>query len=193
MSLTKNWFPGTRAGQLAMGKNRAVILSARGAAQNVATRTPVATAQCKEAFDRAGHGHQEAVFSQAAAHRRGHGSLGLKPRDNSHTPAKAPAAQVTGETFLVGHHERGIRIVYVTGEPDDKANKGYRVWYGVIAPGETPPAGPDDLRKSFFTRRKKDVIEFGFGDSGKAVYFAVQIENDGKKGPWGPMVNALIP
>jgi hypothetical protein len=25
------------------------------------------------------------------------------------------------------------------------------------------------------------------------VYFAVQIENDGKKGPWGPMISALIP
>jgi hypothetical protein len=30
-------------------------------------------------------------------------------------------------------------------------------------------------------------------DSGKTAYFAVQIENDGKKGVWGPMVSALIP
>jgi hypothetical protein len=36
-------------------------------------------------------------------------------------------------------------------------------------------------------------MEFGFGDSGKTAYFCIQIENDGKKGPWGPMVNALIP
>ncbi|GHV42376.1 hypothetical protein AGMMS49546_20740 [Spirochaetia bacterium] len=36
------------------------------------------------------------------------------------------------------------------------------------------PANPDDLRKSFFTKRKKDVIEFDFGDSGKTAYFAVQ-------------------
>jgi hypothetical protein len=41
--------------------------------------------------------------------------------------------------------------------------------------------------------RKKDVIEFDFGDSGKTAYFAVQIENDGKKGQWWPMVSALIP
>jgi hypothetical protein len=38
-----------------------------------------------------------------------------------------------------------------------------------------------------------DVIEFDFEDSGKTVYFAVQIENDGKKGLWGPLAQALIP
>jgi hypothetical protein len=37
------------------------------------------------------------------------------------------------------------------------------------------------------------VIEFEYGDSGKTAYFAVQVENSGKKGPWGPMVSALIP
>jgi hypothetical protein len=54
------------------------------------------------------------------------------------------------------------------------------------------PPRPEDLRK-FFTRRKKDVIGFDFGNSGKTAYFAVQVENGGKKGPWGPPVSALIP
>jgi hypothetical protein len=62
-----------------------------------------------------------------------------------------------------------------------------------MGPGETPPANPEELRKSFYTQRKKDLIEFDFGDSGKTAYFAVMIENDGKKGPWGPMMSALIP
>jgi hypothetical protein len=53
----------------------------------------------------------------------------------------------------------------------DPANKGCRIWYRVAAPGETPPANPDELHKSFYTKRKKDVIEFEFGDSGKAAYF----------------------
>jgi hypothetical protein len=39
---------------------------------------------------------------------------------------------------------------------------------------------------------EKDVIEFDFGDSGKTAYFAVQLVNEGKKGPWGPLVNAFI-
>jgi hypothetical protein len=120
-------------------------------------------------------------------------SLGLKPRDSTPTPSGNPAAQVTVETYLVGRHELGVKIVYVTGNPDDRANKGFRIWYSLTAPGEAPPASPDDLRKSFYTRRKKDLIEFDFGDSGKTAHFAVQVENDGKKGPWGPMVSAIVP
>ncbi|MDR1910078.1 MAG: hypothetical protein LBQ35_09230 [Spirochaetaceae bacterium] len=102
------------------------------------------------------------------------------------------AAQVTVETCLVGRHELGVRIVYVTGSAAGPANKGCRIWYTVVAPGETPPANPGDLHKSFYIKRKKDLIEFDFGDSGKTAHFAVQVENDGRKGPWGPLVNALI-
>jgi hypothetical protein len=120
-------------------------------------------------------------------------ALGLKPHDPIPTPSGPPTAQVTIETYLAGRHELGVKIIYVTGSPSDPANKGYRIWYSVIGQGETPPTNPDDLRKSFYTKRKKDLIEFDFGDSGKTVYFAVQIENEGKKGPWGPLVSALIP
>jgi hypothetical protein len=41
--------------------------------------------------------------------------------------------------------------------------------------------------------RKKDVVQFDYGESGKNAYFAVQVENGGKQGPWGPLVSALIP
>jgi hypothetical protein len=98
------------------------------------------------------------------------------------------------ETFLRGPGELGFRIVYVSGDPHDRANGGYRVWYRVIAPGETPPAQPEDLRKSFFTRRKWDFIGFDYADSGKSAYIAVQIESGGgEKGKFGPMVSAVIP
>jgi hypothetical protein len=120
-------------------------------------------------------------------------SLGLKIPDTTPTPSGDPTAQVTVETYLVGRHELGVKIIYVTGTATDPANKGYRIWYTVLTQGETPPVNPDDLRKSFYTKRKKDVIEFDFGDSGKVAFFAVQIENEGKKGPWGPLVQALIP
>jgi hypothetical protein len=119
--------------------------------------------------------------------------LSLKIPDHTPTPSGSPSSQVTIETYLVGRHELGVKIIYVTGSATDQANKGYRIWYSVVAQGETPPTNPDDLRKSFFTKRKKDVIEFDFGDSGKTAFFAVQIENEGKKGPWGPLVSALIP
>jgi hypothetical protein len=120
-------------------------------------------------------------------------ALSSKARDGTATPSGPPVSQCTIETYRVGRHELGIRIVYVTGSPEEAANKGYRIWYSVAAPGEAAPANPEELRKSFFTKRKKDVMEFDFGDSGKTCHMAVQIENEGKKGPWGPLVNALIP
>ena len=161
------------------------------------TRTPVATADCRAAF------HAMAELMRDTKRRyfltpplvdpTDYISLGLKPHDGAPTPGGTPTAQVTIETYLVGRHELGIKIVYVTGDPNDAANKGYRVYYKVTVPGSAPPTAPGELIKSFYTKRKKDLMEFDFGDSGKTAFFAVQIENDGKKGPWGPMVSALIP
>jgi hypothetical protein len=165
-------------------------------AKNETTRTPVATAQCKEAFDALTafmRDFKRRYFLSPPLLDSDYVSLGLKPHDSTPTASGTPTAQVTVETYLLGRHELGVRIIYVVGSPTDPANKGYRIWYSVVAPGEAPPVNPDDLRKSFYTKRKKDVIEFDFGDSGKTAYFAVQIENEGKKGPWGPLVNALIP
>jgi hypothetical protein len=221
MAPTKDWLLTTRDGILAMARDwLAVCLGKKTAwnipdsameelitlrtaagnaletAKNETTRTPAATAQCKEAFD--------ALTAFMRDFKRRHFlspplldsdyiSFGLKPRDPIPTPSGPPTAQVPVETYLLGRHELGVKIIYVVGSPADPANKGYRIWYSVIAQGETPPTNPDDLRKSFYTKRKKDVIEFDFGDSGKTAYFSVQIENEGKKGPWGPLVQALIP
>jgi hypothetical protein len=165
-------------------------------AKNETTRTPVATAQCKEAFDALTdfmRDFKRRYFLSPPLLDSDYVSLGLKPHDPIPTPSGPPTAQVTVETYLIGRHELGVKMIYVTGSATDPANKGYRIWYRVVAPGETPPANPGDLHESFFTKRKKDVIEFEFGDSGKTAYFAVQIENEGKKGPWGPLVSALIP
>jgi hypothetical protein len=62
-----------------------------------------------------------------------------------------------------------------------------------VGPGEKTPETPKDLHTSFSTRRKKEVVDFGYESSGKMVYFAVQVENGKLKGPWGPLVSALIP
>jgi hypothetical protein len=221
MAATKDWLPSARSEILAMADDwiavcttkqtywnipgtaltelttlRDTAATALETAKNETTRTPVATAQCKEAFDALTafmRDFKRRYFLSPPLLDSDYISLGLKIPDPIPTPSGPPTAQVTVETYLLGRHELGVRIIYVVGTAADPANKGYRIWYSVIAPGETPPANPDDLRKSFYTKRKKDVIEFEFGDSGKTAYFAVQIENEGKKGPWGPLVNALIP
>ncbi|MDR2516618.1 MAG: hypothetical protein LBC88_04460 [Spirochaetaceae bacterium] len=221
MAASKDWLPASREGILAMAAGwqsvagasagvwnipAAVLLelgnlaeaaeSALATAKNETTRTPVATARCKEAFETLiakMRDLKKRYFLTPPLQDSDYVALGLKPRDNIPTASGTPTAQVTVETYLIGRHELGVKIIYVTGNPLDAANKGYRIWYLVTAPGEDIPASPDDLRKSFFTKRKKDVIDFDFGDSGKTAYFAVQVENENKKGPWGPIVSALIP
>jgi hypothetical protein len=221
MSKTTDWFPTTRSAQLVLAKtwaNRmgikkadwnipdAFVISFMGTvnaaeaalntASNEVSRTTVTNALCREAFkalEDLMRDTKRRYFLQPPLLDSDLISLSLKPKDNHPTPVGNPTAQVTLETFLLGRHELGIRIIYITGSPDDPANKGYRIWYAVVGPGETPPAGPEDLHKSFYTKRRKDKIEFDFDASGKTCYMAVQVENDGKKGPWGPMISALIP
>ncbi|MHB9293101.1 hypothetical protein Holit_02221 [Hollandina sp. SP2] len=182
MSTTRDWLPASREQQPAMAKDwqsvatanaqawgipAAVLTELNGliqiadtalaTAQNETTRIPVATAQCRVAFEALGEKMRDMkrrYFFTPPLTDADYISLGLSPT----TPPTASGtltAQVTVETYLVGRHELGVKIIYVTGSPTDPANKGYRIWYSVIASGETPPANPDDLRKSFFTKRKK--------------------------------------
>lgn len=221
MNVRSDWLPSTREGQLAMAKNWQSVAGAKmgawgipqsvmdelGAriqaaesiladAKNETKRTPVVTAECKRVFEAlvdTMRDMKRRFFLCPPLTEPDLVSLGLKPHDTKPTPSGKPTAQAMVETFLVGRYELGIRLVYVSGDPDDPANKGCRVHYAVVAPGEAPPDGPDDLHKSFFTHRKKDMILFAYGDSGKTAYIAVQVENNGLKGQWGPMIQAVIP
>jgi hypothetical protein len=222
MAYNKDWLPAGRADQIVMCKNWISIMSpadvrtkwgiptdefqelgtrfaeAQALLQKAQSsdRTPVINEQCREAFEalttimRFFKGHRFLVPPLTNADLI---SLGLVPHDTHPTPTGNPKAEVTVETFLLGRHELGIHIIYVSGDPQDKANKGYRIWYKVVPPGGEPVTSPEQLDKSFFTRRKKDVLHFNYEDSGKTAYIAVQIENDGKKGPWGPMISTIIP
>jgi hypothetical protein len=160
-----------------LAARRDAARAALEAAQNEAVRTPASNTRCRESFD--------ALTGFIRDFKRRY--FLLPPFDG------VPTAQVIVETYRVGSHELGVRITYVAGNPDDKANKGYRIWYSVVAPGETPPSRPEELSQSFYTQRKTDLIGFAHTDSGSTVWFAVQIENEGRKGGWGPMVQAQIP
>jgi hypothetical protein len=216
-----DWLPAGREDQLSMAKGWKIVLdtkanawgvppasvqeldaktqtadTALATAKNETTRTPVATAHCKTAFEEmiAVMRHiKRKYFTEPELTEADFISLGLKIPDTHPTASGTPTAQATIETFLVGRHELGVKIIYLTGNPGDPANKGYRIWYKVIAPGEAPPTSPEDLPKSFSTKRKRDVMEFDFGASGSTCCMAVQIENESRKGPWGPLVSALIP
>jgi hypothetical protein len=220
MSKSTDWFPNSReniirmartwgtqfdlngpawdipAGEITIFKTRTTQLDALFQQhKNNEERTPVGTQQLNAAFNDMEKSMRN-FYRLYILNRRSdieRVALDLRPIDHNKTPLGPPTAQVTLEIFLRGRHELGIRIVYLVGSPDDKENKGYRIWYKAADHGETPPASPEGLTKSFYTKRKKDVIPFEYNDSGKTAFMAVQVENDGKKGPWGPMINAVIP
>jgi hypothetical protein len=115
-------------------------------------------------------------------------NMGVPIRDTHPTPSGVPTTRAIVETFLEGRNQLGVNVVYVSGDPDDPANAGFRIWYTAQGPDEPPPAGPEDLHKSFFTHRKKNLIEFDYHDSGKTAWFSVVIENGpGKQGSPGAL------
>jgi hypothetical protein len=163
MSTSKDWLPNDCEGQLSMAKDWLPVMTANAVpwnipaaaiteftaltnaaeaalaeAKNEATRTPVATALCREAFKALNDRERDTkrrYFLSPPLTEADFAALGLA----RHTPGGGgkPTSQVTVETFLAGRHELGVRVVYVTGSPTDPANKGYRIWYSVIAPGGT--------------------------------------------------------
>jgi hypothetical protein len=159
-------------------------------------RTPVVTEQCREAFAaltakmRFFKSHYFLVPLLASADLV---DLGLKPHDTHPTPSGKPVALVRADPYLWAPRELWLRIGYVFGDPEDKANKGYRIWYKVVPAGAAPVTDTEELDKSFYTRRKRDLLTFGYEDYGKTVYIAVQVENNGIKGNWGPMIWATVP
>ena len=222
MAKKSDWWPSSRHGQLAMMKEWFTVLSLGGMAEPwgvsrndsewldlrmgeaeaalaealaEATRSKVTTAKCNLAFKELtdfARDFKRRYFLQPPLSDVDLISLGLRPRDTILTPSQPPSAQVALETFLVGRHELGIKVEYRTGNPKDIENKGYRIFYKVAPEGEGA-LGPDCLCNSFFTRRSRGMLRFDYADSGKTCWMAVQVENEGKKGPWGPMTSALIP
>jgi hypothetical protein len=166
------------------------------AATNESTRTPVTIARCKTMFSHLvsfmryfkQHYFMSPPLSEADLV-----SLGLKPHDPHPTPSGVPTAQVAVETHLAGRHQIGVRMVYVSGNPIDPANKGFHIWFRIVRPGETPPQNPDELNDMMATKRHSDLLEFAYGDSGSTVYIAAQVVNGKLKGGFGPMTSALIP
>jgi hypothetical protein len=170
--------------------------TALATAQNGETRNHITTTQCRSAFAAmiaAMRDMKNRYFYVPPLRESDLIALGLKIYDSRHSRSGTPTAQVGVETYLIGRHQLGIKINYLIGSPDDPANKSYRIWYSVIAPGGTAPTTPAELRESFSTERRRVVIDFAFDDSGKAVWLAVQIENGSKKGNWGPLISAIIP
>ena len=179
MSTTRDWLPASREGQLAMAKDWQSVAAANAqawgipaavlteldgliqaadtalaTAQNETTRTPVATAQCRAAFealDEKMRDMKRRYFLTPPLTDADYIALGLKPHNTTPTASGTPAAQVTVETYLVGRHELGVKMIYVTGNP---ASKGFRILYSVVGRVKRRPRTPT-TSASLFSRNGK--------------------------------------
>jgi hypothetical protein len=180
-------------------------------------RTPVITAECKAAFDALiakmryikSHYFLTPPLTEADLV-----SLELKPKDTTHTPVPAPVNQPGIEITKWAPHTLGFRRFTATDLGGGESDYGIRVYYalveiGVVATTEkpsatrltadvyiisAPPQTPADLPNSFFTRRYNDLLELPPEASGKSCYLAARFENSkGQSGPWGTIIQAIIP
>jgi hypothetical protein len=180
-------------------------------------RTAVITAQCKAAFEALiakmrfikSHYFLTPPLTDADMV-----SLELKPKDMIHTPVPAPVNQPGIEINKWAPHTLGFRRFTATDLGGGEADYGIRVYYALVEIGaiattektsatrltaevyiiSAPPQTPADLPNSFFTRRYNDLLELPPEASGKTCYLAARFENSkGQSGPWGTIIQAIIP
>ena len=122
-------------------------------------------------------------------------ALGLKMKDTEPTPVADPVGLATANIKYPNAGALELHIKHLDSTPtDEKANYGFRIYFGVYAFDETPPASGKDLHESKFTRQKKMLFTFEPEQSGKIAYFAIRYENSkGKAGQWGGLISAIIP
>jgi hypothetical protein len=142
-------------------------------------------------------------------------SLGLKPHDKTWTSIPTPVNQPGLEVVKWAPHTLGLRYFTAIDMGDVEASYGIRVYYGLVAPGASAavdgkvsasrlagdvytlssrPATEEALPNSFFTRRKKYILVLPLEASGYTCYLAARFENGkGHEGPWGTMIQALVP
>ena len=121
--------------------------------------------------------------------------LKINVYDTTPTTISAPLGQANAKVDYLGQLQLQLRIFHVENTPiDPKANYGFRIYFGIYADSDTPPANGMELRESRFTRQKKMLFTFLPTDAKKTVYFSIRYENSkGEAGTWGPLFSAVIP
>ena len=135
-------------------------------------------------------------------------ALEMRLPDTIITPIGPPTTVVQAEITYPHKNALALRIVPIDGQGDDpRPDWGYRIYFGVLPQKEVPeelmierqylrrePQRPEELTQSHFTRRKRDVLEFQYDNSGMKCFICIRYENGkGEVGPWGPMASAFIP
>jgi hypothetical protein len=230
MAYNADWLPGRRDDQLAMAKTWAAVLTAKGADWGVPSadlpelnafiaaadaallqakssdRSPVVTAQCREAFENLTEKMRyikARYFLTPPLTEADYAALLLKKPDTIRTEIPAPSSQPTADLTFPGIHLVELRHIRPVAGPesDERSEYGVRIYWGLAGePTENEkfrvtgvPKSGKDLPHSLFTRRKRERFDFD-GESGTRVYFCLKYETpSGKEGSFGPILTAVIP
>ena len=134
--------------------------------------------------------------------------MGMRLLDTTPTNIAPPDGRVTAFITRPAQAALGFQIAPADGgDYDSRAEWGFRIYWGVLPHGgasETDhlerqhllrvPVRPEELPQSHFTRRRRDRLNFEFDESAMTAYICIRYENGkGDKGPWGPMISAVIP
>jgi hypothetical protein len=181
-------------------------------------RTIFTTAQCKAAFSALiakMRFIKNRFFLSPPLVDADYPNLELKRHDlimtNIPVPVNTPGVKIT----QWAPHSFVLQYSKAVDNGNSAADYGIRVYYGLVPPtapfvsvGEISsthladgiyklsahPTLGEALPNSFFTPRKKDILELPPISSGYTCYLAARFENSkGKSGPWGPMIHAIVP
>lgn len=230
MAYNVSWLPGPRTGQLTMAKTWSPILGDKGASWGIpatditelnscitvadaallratsSERSPVITAQCREAFDALVEKMRyikSRYFFSPPLTESDFAALLLSKPNSSGSEIPAPTSQPTADLTFPGIHLVELVRIRPVGEasPDPRSDYGVRICWGLDGePTETnkfrltePPKTGRDLPNALFSRRRKERFDFE-GESGNHVYFCLKYESAStKEGPFGPILVAVIP
>ncbi|MDR3350124.1 MAG: hypothetical protein LBN98_00560 [Prevotellaceae bacterium] len=121
--------------------------------------------------------------------------MGLPPRHTGgNTPVKVPDKNPAAKADTSQMHQVKIDFYEDNGthrkaKPDGV--HGAEIKWGIF---EEPPVDAEALPHSSFDTHTPFILNFEGHDRGKILYFALRWENTrGIKGPFGPILNAVIP
>ncbi|MDR1722602.1 MAG: hypothetical protein LBR84_01530 [Tannerella sp.] len=122
-------------------------------------------------------------------------NMGLTVPDHEPTPAPVPVTWPVTTAKLPS--EGIIEIHYV----DSASPEGHRAKPAGVHGAEirhailtSPPTSDADLINSDFSTRSPHRFTYNLSQRGQTVYFRLRWENTrGQKGPWAPIVSAIVP
>jgi hypothetical protein len=130
-------------------------------------------------------------------------NMNIPPIDDTRSPVRQPDNQVEADLTFPGiHMVELVKIRPVSGTPPDvRSDYGVRIYFGFSGPPSEKfpfrlvnvPKKGEELPYSVFTKKKRKLFDFE-GEIGCTVYFCLRYENSkGEVGPFGPMLQAVIP